>query len=169
MYAIRSYYATHINADYDAMACMMAAQNRITSYNVCYTKLLRQSRELSKRVREMNCLFSISMLMEQSGISMKNLFQEVAYLLCGALRYPDITCARISLPDGLSVRTDIFRETPWRISGNIIINNNNFGVIDAFYLEEPPSLGENYFLTEEKILLYTVAERLGKVLMRKLV
>ena len=50
MYAIRSYYVLQLGAeneiilaDYDTAPSVTARKPRITSYNVCYTKLLRQA------------------------------------------------------------------------------------------------------------------------------
>ena len=50
MYAIRSYYV-QAHSVTPSKACTWVTSSRITSYNVCYTKLLRDGYEASRQIR----------------------------------------------------------------------------------------------------------------------
>ena len=59
--------------------------------------LKRRTHELGERVKELNCLYGISHLMEKPGISLGEILQETVDLIPPSWQYPEITCARIVL------------------------------------------------------------------------
>ena len=57
---------------------------------------LQIQHSLKERMKELDCLYSISKLTEQEpDTALDNLLQEVVNLIPSAWRYPEITCARI--------------------------------------------------------------------------
>jgi PAS domain S-box-containing protein len=122
--------------------------------------------ELSKRVRELNCLYEISKLSEKPGISFEDSIQEIVVLIPSSWQYPEAACARAIL-ENREFKTKKFKETPWMQTSDIIVRGERIGTLDLCYLEEKPERDEGPFLKEERSLLDTVAERLGEIAKRK--
>ena len=117
---------------------------------------------LNERVKELQCLHGIAEIREKSDITSDEIYSEVLNLICAAWQYPDITCARITI-NNKSFKTQDFRETKWRLSSCIEVDGERAGEMMVCYLEERPELDEGPFLREERLLLNTVAERLGRI------
>jgi PAS domain S-box-containing protein len=128
-------------------------------------ELRKRSYDLGERIKELNCLYLISNLVERPGISLEDMLHGTANLIPGAWEYPDITCARIILEDKVFL-TSNFRETSWNQSTEIAIHGNPVGSVEVGYLEERPEKDEGPFLAEERSLLKAIAERLGRVVER---
>jgi len=121
---------------------------------------------LQERVKELNCLYGLSKLVEQPGISVDEILQSSVDLISPAWRYPGITCARITLDDQ-EFKTENFQETTWKQSSSITLRGERIGTLDVCYLEEKPQIDEGPFLKEEISLLDALAERLGRIIERK--
>ena len=127
---------------------------------------LRESEAaLKERIKELNCLYCISALLELPGISLDAIFKEAVMLIPPAWQLPDITAARI-VWDGQSFQTENFRETPWMQSSKIIVHGKPVGQVEVCYLREQPAGNEGPFVIEERKLLNAIAERLGKIVER---
>ncbi|GAJ16942.1 unnamed protein product, partial [marine sediment metagenome] len=81
----------------------------------------QRSYALGERVKELNCLYGISKVLEKSGISLEKIVQGTADLIPPASQYPEITCARIIL-DGQEYKTEKFRETIWKHASDIMVH-----------------------------------------------
>ena len=123
-------------------------------------------RDLGERVKELNCLYGISNLVEKQGVPLKEILQGTVDLVPASWQYPGITCARIVL-ENKDFKTSNFNETSWKQSADIILHDEKAGAIEVFYLEEKPEIFEGPFLKEERDLINAVAERLGRVVERK--
>ena len=127
---------------------------------------LREStHDLEERIKELNCLYGISEIVEKPDISHEELIQGIVNLMPPAWQYPELTCARIILEDR-EFKTDNFKETIWKQTSDIISNGKKIGVVEAFYLEEQPESGNGPFLREETKLTNAISERLGKIIER---
>ncbi|MDD5015765.1 MAG: HD-GYP domain-containing protein, partial [Atribacterota bacterium] len=129
-------------------------------------KLSKQTYDLKERVKELNCLFQLSGLIEKPGISLEEIIQGLVNLLPAAWQYPEITCARISLGDK-EYKTENFKETIWKQSGDIEIQKKSIGTLEVYYLEARPEIHEGPFQKEERDLITIITERLGKFIDRK--
>jgi hypothetical protein len=127
--------------------------------------LQERTRELHERIKELDCLYSISRFVERAGISIPEILQGAVDALPRAWRYPPIACARIVL-DALTVTSKDFRETPWIQSQPIKVRGKAIGRVDVAYRKPAPKRDEGPFLREERDLLDEVAERLGHVIER---
>ncbi len=125
----------------------------------------RQAHALSKRIQELNCLTSISSLVETPDISLPEILQGSANFLPPAWQYPQITCARITL-NGREYKTGNFRKTKWKLASEIKVESKHAGSVEIFYLEEQPKSDQGPFLKEERALIDAVAERLGRIIQR---
>jgi signal transduction histidine kinase len=122
---------------------------------------------LKERVKELNCLYEMSHLLENEKLSIDEMLQGVIDIIPTAWQYPKITCARIKCKKKIFASSN-FRETEWKQSRNIIVNGKRFGTIEVCYLEEKPASYEGPFLKEEKNLLYIIAERIGHAVERNM-
>ena len=141
--------------------------NRVINERREVEKELQESMgELDERVKELNCLFEISRLVETKMLSLEEILQGIAELIPPAWRYPDITCARINL-NWTELKTQNFKETNWQQVSDIIVHGVPSGKLVVGYLEERPESDEGPFLKEEKALLEAIAERVGRITERK--
>jgi PAS domain S-box-containing protein len=124
-----------------------------------------RTHQLGERVKELNCLYGISQLVEKSGISLDEILQGTVHLIPPSWQYPEITCARIILEDR-EFRTDNFQETPWRQAQDIEVHGNRAGGVEVIYLQERPTIDEGPFLKEERSLVNAVAALVSKIVER---
>ncbi len=125
----------------------------------------RSEQALKERVKELQCLYGIAEIAEKPGLTLDELYRELVNLMPASCHHPEITCARITI-NGKSFETENYRETEWKLSSDVKVRGAKVGVVEASYLEERPRLDEGPFLKEERLLLDTVAERLGKIIER---
>ena len=128
-------------------------------------KLAQLSYEMGERIKQLDCLYGISDLVETDGISEEEILEGVVKLLPAAWRFPDITCAKLILEDKVFV-TDNFEDTPWDLTSDIAVDGKKIGTIEVYYLEERPQADEGPFVKEERGLLDNVAERVGEIIHR---
>ncbi len=122
--------------------------------------------KLNERIKELNCFYALSHLMEERNLSLEEILAETVNILPPAWKYPEITCARFSL-EGEEYRTENFQETAWKLISNVVINGEQRGVLEVCYLQEKPEADNGPFLKEERNLLDAVSERLGRVVESK--
>ena len=125
-------------------------------------ELLRTQEALRERIKELNCLLGISTLLQSPGALLGDVLQGTVMLIPPAWRFPEITAARIRLA-GQIFQTTHFRETPWMLTREVIVNGKPVGEVKVCYLEERPASDEGPFLIQERHLLNAIAERLGMV------
>lgn len=130
------------------------------------SELYELNYKLRERVKELNCLYGISRLVEERSTSINTILQGVVDLLPPSWQYPEVTCARIKVRNR-QITTANFQETSWKQSEEVIVNGEKFGVIEVYYLEEKAESDEGPFLKEERDLIHAVAERLGHVIERQ--
>jgi PAS domain S-box-containing protein len=121
---------------------------------------------LTERVKELDCLYNISKIIETPDISIEELLSRAVEHLPMAWQYPFLTCARIVLQDQ-TYETANFQESELRLECNITVRGESIGRVEVDYLQVPPSNDEEPFLPEEVKLLRAVAERLSHVIERK--
>jgi len=135
-----------------------------------YEELEKENTELRQKLiereKELSCLYGLSSLVEEHGISLDEIMQKVPALLSSSWHYPEIACARILMGDK-DFTTKTFRITEWRQSANILVEGTKAGEIEIYYLEKMPELDEGPFRTEERKLINAFAKRLGRIIERK--
>ena len=118
---------------------------------------------LEERIKELNCIYGISTLIQDAALSEKETISKVLKLIQQAWQYPDITSVRIAFGDKEYV-TDNFQPTNWVQTRKIMHCENDMCSIDVFYTEEKPELDEGPFLKEERRLLNAIADLLSTYL-----
>ncbi|UCH42158.1 MAG: PAS domain-containing sensor histidine kinase [Dehalococcoidales bacterium] len=129
--------------------------------------IYRQLEEtLSQHVKELSCLYSIDKTGQRPDITRNELCQKAINLVPTSWQYPEITCCRITLGNQ-EFRTNNFQPTEWKLSANINVKAQKEGVIEVCYLETKPELDEGPFSKGERLLINTIAERLGQIFENK--
>ncbi len=59
----------------------------------------RCTQALGERVKELNCLYGLSILVERPGITLRELLQGTVELIPASWQYPEITWARLIIED----------------------------------------------------------------------
>jgi len=122
-----------------------------------------RTRNLEARVKELTCLYEMSRFLEKPRLSLGEILQGVIAFIPPAWQYPEITCARVILSEQI-VATKNFKETIWNQTSDIVSRGERVGALEVYYLAEKPKRDEGPFLKEERDLLNTIAERLGRIL-----
>ncbi len=129
-------------------------------------EIKRRTDELGKLMQEMNCLYGISKLAEEPGITFEEILRGTIEIIPMAWQYPSITYARIWMPEQ-EFSTSNFKETPWRQRADIVIEGIPLGFVEVGYLEGRPERDEGPFLSGERALLHMIAEQLARSLALK--
>ena len=124
------------------------------------------SNKLKERIEEIKCLYDISSLRDETNFSLDDILQEIVDFIPSAIKNPEIACARI-LFDRFNFTTKNFRDTKWKLSQEIKVNNERIGALEVCYLEEKPELEEGPFFKEAKNLINAVAESIAKIIERE--
>jgi len=123
------------------------------------------SHRLRERSKELNCLYEISNLRAGENFSFDDVLQTIVDFIPPAIQYPEITCARIVF-DSYEFTTQNFKDTPWKLSQEIKVNNERIGVLEVCYLLEKPGLETGPFLKEAKNLIAAIAESIAQIVER---
>jgi len=143
----------------------LTAQDRAGDRPSPEAALRAKTRELEERLKELDCLYGISRLIEKTGASIREILEGAAAILPSAWQYPEIACARVAV-DSMTATSSRFKETPWVQSQPIKVGGRFVGHVAVFYCEKTPPEFEGPFLREERNLLNEVAETLGRVIER---
>jgi len=128
-------------------------------------KALREkAHNLNERVKELHCLHGISEIIERD-LPFEEMFQEIVNHIPPAWQYPEAACARI-LINGQSFTSSNFNTSVWNQACDITVHGERTGVLEVYYLKQIPDMDEGPFLKEERDLIISIAESLGKVMER---
>jgi len=123
------------------------------------------SNKLKERIEEIKCLYNISSLRDGTNFSLDDILQGIVDFIPSAIPYPEIACARI-LFNRYDFTTKSFKDTKWKLSQEIKVNNERIGALEVCYLEEKPELEEGPFIEETKNLIASIAESIAQIVER---
>ena len=124
-------------------------------------------RKLQQRLKNLNCLYALSKIVNRQETSLEQIFQETVSLIRQAYRYPESTCVRLIF-DGLRYQTENFQKSELSQQTQIKAHEENVGYIEVYHHGGKLEESEYPLLTEEEdSLLRTVAEWLGSIAERK--
>jgi hypothetical protein len=121
--------------------------------------------KLRERVKELNCLYGISKLVENPDLTTAEILQGIADLIPHAWQYSDVTCARITV-DNEEYQSAGFREAEWRQLSDVKIYGNIRGSVEVVYTAKMPDTYEGPFLREERDLVDAIGERVSGIVER---
>ncbi len=122
--------------------------------------------DLGERIKELNCLYGLSRLVETPDITLDQIFQGMVEMIPAGWQFPESTCARLVF-ENKEFTTDGFRVTPWRQCAEIEVRGKRSGSVEVYYQCEMPESDEGPFLREERDLLDAITERLGRIVDRR--
>jgi two-component system NarL family response regulator len=159
------FYESHVSArrqsDRDEIVGLTLSARDITQRKEAQQELRNLAHELGERIKELNCLYGISKLINTLGYSLDEILQGTADLIPPSWQYPEITCARILLEER-EFSTTNYCESLWNQTAEIIVNSERCGLVEVLYLDEKPKSDEGPFLKEERHLIDAIAELLGR-------
>ena len=117
---------------------------------------------LKERIKELRCVYAISKICENPGISIENILQQIVDLLPASWQYPDIASARLTLR-GERYRTPNFVKTRYQQHARIFISGRQAGLLEICYLRHPRHGKSTLFLMAEQELLHMIAEQIGRI------
>jgi two-component system cell cycle response regulator len=131
---------------------------------------LEANRQLERRMRQINCLYGVSRVLESPELPLQVAMEEVVSLVPGAwLRSETIgirlTCLNGLLPTGF-VESDGFVETPWRLEAQVFAGSMPAGRIEICWAEGRPAEGGEAFAATERELVRELARRIGLAMER---
>ena len=115
---------------------------------------------INERVKELDCLYRIHETGMRPGMTISELFREVANIIPQSWQYPEIAACRITFSDEKYATPD-FKRTGWIQKSNIYIKDKPVGSVEVCYLEERPDEDEGPFLKEERRLIDNIARQLS--------
>ncbi len=119
--------------------------------------------DLRERTKELTCLYRVDEILARSTATVDELLDEVAAALPAGWQFPDV-CQAFILAEGRSHETPGLQPSPWSQAAPILLQGEEIGRIEVSYREAMPKADEGPFLAEERKLLDTVAERIGREL-----
>ncbi len=145
---------------------VFAAARDISERKKAEEALRQKSHDLEERVKELNCLYAVSNILQDSAEPPAELFPKIVEMVILAYQYREVTAARLVL-DNREFRTDRFRESMWKQSCPISVHGDEVGLLEVCYLEERPESDEGPFLEEERNLINSIGDQLGQFLEHK--
>lgn len=127
--------------------------------------LKTMTHDMGERLKELNCLYNISKIVEKPGVELDEIFAKTIDIVQISWQYPEVTAAKIKVIDKI-YKTDNWEPSEWVQKSVITSEDNPVGYIEVSYLEKCPESDEGPFMKEERKLINAIAERLGKVIER---
>jgi hypothetical protein len=123
------------------------------------------SNKLKERIKEIKCLYNISSLRDGTNFSLDEILQGIVDFIPSAIQYPEIACARI-LFNRYDFTTKNFKDTKWKLSQEIKVNDERIGALEVCYLKKKRELEEGPFIEETKNLIASIAESIAQIVER---
>ncbi len=126
--------------------------------------LWQRTYTLGKRVKELNCLYNISTLLQEKDKPFPELIQSILDLIPTAWQQPEEVCVRIMLDDQ-SYQTKNYHPTDRVQQVEISVDGERCGLIEIGYLQTRVT-SEFTSANEDRRLIQAIAERLGQTIAR---
>ena len=141
------------------------SQTRVLGFARDITDRKQVEHQVRERMKELQAFYNLSEIIEKKNITLNQMYQECADMLPKSWQYPEIACARIVMGNNVFF-TENFKETAWKLSAPVKVNEAIVGSIDVGYLEERTDEYEGPFMKEERMMLNAIAERIGRITLR---
>jgi len=122
--------------------------------------VLLQKRALTERVKELNCLYSMSSTFRKKELNLDEVMSELVSIIPSAWQFESIATVRL-VYKGREFHSQNFRHTRWFIKSDLQVSGRRCGFVEVCYLEEVPGGEKHCFLEAEKKLIRSIAELVG--------
>ena len=153
---------SHLRRTLGLMKINEELKREIKKHARAHEKLEQVTHRLRERAKELKCLYDISSLRAGTSFSLDDVLQEVVDFIPPATEYPEITCARIKF-NRYEIATKNFKNTKWKLSQEIKVNNERIGTLEVCYLTEKHELKKEPFHKEVKNLISAIAESIAQI------
>lgn len=136
-------------------------QSRLAEYEWLESALRVRTNELNERVKELECVHSISHCLLHRDNNLPKMLQDVVNVLPTGYQNPERTWAYLEV-SGESFYSRDFRTTPDFQSTEIATHGRRAGTLGVYVLPKPDTDRETHILPMEKALLQIVALWVGK-------
>jgi len=123
--------------------------------------LERHEAALRERVKELRCVYAVSGYLARSRQDWQRVLEQVVEAIPDGWTRPVSTCARLRIEE-LEVCSSGFRETGWRLSSDVKIEEEWVGRLEVYCDEDAADDQSGPFLKEEVELLDELARRIGQ-------
>ncbi len=136
------------------------------SFNAMATTRQKYLRELSERIKEINCLYRVLELTSDTELDDDEIGKEIAQLIPISLMEPDLAVARVVLGTGQEHRSQNWSEPLVSICQEVMVDDQVVGLVEFGYRELPDwaDSEENAFLVEKRDLIIGIALHLGRMI-----
>ena len=121
---------------------------------------------LKERVKEIQCLQSISSIIDKESLTVGKFFNKVITMIPLGMQYPEKTGCRLIYNDQI-FQTCNYLQNQYAISSDLITKNKKSGNIEVCLLHEHPETTKELFLKEEKELINTIAKMVSEFVEHK--
>ncbi|TSA55587.1 MAG: hypothetical protein D4R45_02060 [Planctomycetaceae bacterium] len=142
---------------------ILELQLKLAEYEWVESALRKRTRELSERVKELECLHSISQCLCRRSTSRSEMLQDIVNMLPKGYQNPERTWAYLEV-SGESFCSNQFQTTPDFHSADILIHGRPVGTLRVCVLPKPGTGDEPLILPMERALLQSVALWIGKTM-----
>ena len=149
--------------DLDDTPCMLIILNDITERKRMEVALQERTDELSERIKELQCLFSITNLLQTRGVDLGRVLQSVSEIIPRGWWHPQNTFACITY-QGNCYTSDHGDSVVPLMAQPIAVNGQVVGRIE---ISVDAQGSDSPYPNEERILLATIAKLLGDYLERE--
>jgi len=124
---------------------------------------IRLLEALTERAKELTCLYAIEETLKEPDADIDRVCDCIIESIPPGWQFPDACVAAVTL-EGKQYRSQGFKETPWRLSADILQQDQSVGTIVVCYTRELPEADIGPFLKDEKKLIETIADRMSHFL-----
>ena len=137
-------------------------QGQLSEYKWIEGALRKRTKELSERVKELDCLFSISDMLRNRKLNLEELLQNITDILPKAFQYPERTSVFLTIGNRV-FRSEGFVDSPCTYATNIDVNGRCVGRVSVYIAQSNNSITQVEVLPEEKSLLHSIAIWIGEI------
>ncbi len=120
-------------------------------------------RKLHERVKELTCLYKLSVRSNRPNLDLDEFLQDVVEIIPPAWHYPETTCARIVFKEKI-FQSEAFAVSAWRLSSDLSVRGQKVGLIEIYDKEQHPPMAEGPFLLEERLLIDEISLQVSRTI-----
>lgn len=137
-------------------------QGQLSEYKWIEGALRKRTKELSERVKELDCLFYISDMLRNRKLNLGELLQNITDIIPTAFQYPERTAALLTVGNRV-FRSQGFVDSPCTYATKINVNGKCIGRVTIYIAQQSNLITQIEFLPEEKSLLHSTAIWIGEI------
>jgi len=133
-------------------------QGRIKELEAMEVAHSRLEKELEQRIREVNCLYEVSRLLEEKDLSLNDIIEKTVSVLSSSLGHHANRQVRVTLENRMFDSENPSQPSA-KLSCDLIIHGKNMGLLDVYYNESGLEEGERQLVTAVGGLLGRIIEQ----------